>query len=146
MISRNIGLSLTLYSRNRLRGRQALTCRLAADSRSVNQAWGQTSTPGAFGLPNDLADLAQPAASAQIRLDHVHLALVDQLMETPGRGLLFAGGQPRLHSGLFHAGVAFVAFRVQKVLQPEDLIGLQLPQQFDGIVGAAVDAPAGVDQ
>ena len=63
-------------------------------------------------------------------------------MESPSRGFLFPGSQARLHAGFLDPRVALVVFGMQKVLQPEYLVGLQRAEQFNGIIGATVNHPA----
>src|SRR5579884_10515 len=101
---------------------------------------------GPFHFPEDLAYLSQAAAPAEIGLRHVDLPPRDQIVESPGGRLLLSRGQPRPKPRLFDLRIALIAFRMQKVFQPENLKRLQVAQQCDGVEGAAVHLPAWIDQ
>ena len=63
---------------------------------------------GPLGLPENLAGLSEPAATAQVGLGHVDFAACDQIMKAPSGRFLFARGQAEEQIG--HHGPHYIAF------------------------------------
>ena len=71
-------------------------------SRSVSHACAADVDRGSLRLPHDPPCLRETPAAAQVGLNDVDLALLDELAEPPNRCLLLARGNPRSHARFFN--------------------------------------------
>ena len=100
---------------------------------------------GSLRLPHDPPCLRETPAAAQVGLNDVNLALLDELAEPPNRRLLLARGNPRSHARFFDMRIPRIALGREEVFEPIGIVGLQRSERLDRLKGTAVHAPTGVD-
>ena len=148
MISRSMGFSQTLYSRKSAVGSTALKCRLAAVSKSVSQACGQTSTPGVFRFPGNPARVCEAHRSATRSGWATSIPPRRISSRNPQAVASCSPAAIRcLHARRLHLGISVIAFRMEKIFEPEDVVRFERAAQ-SSIASRALryDHPAGVDE
>src|SRR5688572_17977604 len=91
-----------------------------------------------FSFPGDLSRLRESAAARQIGLGYIDAATLNQIAEAPGGSFLLTCREPGLYAGGFDFRIAVVAFGVEKIFEPENVVRFKGAAQFDRILRATI--------
>src|ERR1700704_4370699 len=89
--------------------------------------------------------LGEPAAARDVRLDHVDMAALDELAETPACGLLLARGDAN-RDAVGELGVGLEFIRLERLLQPVNPDLLELASDADRAPRIGAITETGIDQ